>query len=433
MAKSVSKIVITLLLIVLLGYVGIYGLSLSGLGIPVEFYSIADEENGVRLGFDLTGGSVIVYEAENAAPTEEQLSTVVEIMYKRLSRLGYTEATVAKQGTNRVAVEIPSVTNPDEAIKILGATAQLSFVDSEGNTILTGKDVKNAKALYAPVDESGISKHYVELSLNANAQQAFFEGTTKMSQKPEGENFIAIKLDEEVYSAPRVEQPINSDTAIISGEFTADTAKELATTIKEGQLPFKLNVVERRSAGPVLGDNALKTSINAAIIGIILVMLFMIIMYRLPGIVASISLLAYMVLVMLVLVATKANLSLPGIAGIILSVGMAVDANVVIFERIKDEMRLGKTTGAAMRAGFNRALSAVIDGNITTLIVAVVLFFFGTGTIKGFAITLGIGIVVSLFTAVVLTRMLLSAIFDLNIKNPVLYGLNKKKEVAKNV
>jgi len=428
MAKSISKIVITILIIVLLGYVGINGLSLSGLNIPLEFYSIADKENGVRLGFDLTGGSVIVYEAENASPTEEQLSTVVDIMYKRLSNLGFTEATVAKQGGNRVSVEIPSVTNPDEAIKILGATAQLSFVDSEGTTILTGKDVKNAKALYGPVSENGQNIHYVELSLNANAQQAFFEGTTRMSQKAEGENYIAIMLDEEVYSAPSVKEPINSDTAIISGDFTAESAKQLATTIKEGQLPFKLNVVERRSAGPVLGDDALKSSINAAIIGIILIMLFMIVIYRLPGFVASISLFAYIVLVMLVLVATKANLSLPGIAGIILSIGMAVDANVIIFERIKDEMRLGKTTGAAMKSGFNRALSAVLDGNITTIIVAVVLYFFGTGTVKGFAITLGIGIIVSLFTAVVLTRMLLKAIFDLNIKNPALYGLNKKKE-----
>lgn len=428
MAKSISKIVITLLIIVLLGYVGIYGLSLSGLGIPLEFYSIADNENGVRLGFDLTGGSVIVYEAENATPTDDQLDTVVDIMYKRLSNLGYTEATVAKQGTSRVSVEIPSVTNPDEAIKILGATAELKFVDSDGVTVLTGKDVKNAKASYGQMSENGQSVHYVELTLNSDAQQAFFESTTRMSQKADGENYIAIMLDEEIYSAPSVQEPINSDTAVISGDFTAETAKQLATTIKEGQLPFKLNVVERRSAGPVLGDDALQTSITAAIIGIILVMLFMIVVYRLPGIVASISLLAYVVLVMLVLVLTKANLSLPGIAGIILSIGMAVDANVIIFERIKDELKLGKTTGAAMKAGFNRAISAVMDGNITTIIVAVVLYFFGTGTIKGFALTLGIGIIVSLFTAVIITRMLLKAVFDLNIKNPALYGLNKKKE-----
>lgn len=428
MAKSFSKIVITILLIVLLGYVAINGLSLTGLNIPVEFYSVMDKDNGIRLGFDLTGGSVIVYEADAQNPSEEQMSTVVDIMYKRLERLGFTEATVAKQGSNRVVVEIPTITNPDEAIKVLGATAQLSFVDSEGATILTGKDVKNAKALYGPLSENGASVHYVELTLNQSAQQAFFEGTTKMSQKAEGENYIAIMLDEEVYSAPRVQEPINSDTAVISGDFTAETAKDLATTIKEGQLPFKLNVAERRSAGPVLGDNALKTSILAALIGLIIIMLFMIAMYRLPGIVAAISLAAYVVLVMLVLVATKANLSLPGIAGIILSIGMAVDANVIIFERIKDEMRIGKTTGAAMKAGFNRALSAVMDGNITTIIVAIVLYIFGTGTIKGFAITLGIGIIVSLFTAVVLTRMLLKAVFDLNVKNPVLYGLNKKKE-----
>lgn len=427
MAKSISKIVIVVLLIVLFGYIAINGLSLTALNIPYKFYSVFDEDNGIRLGFDLSGGSVIVYEAQDATPDDEQMSTVVDIMYKRLDNLGFTEATVSKQGDNRVLVEIPTITNPDEAIRVLGATAELKFVDSEGNVVLTGKNVKDASATYGPISENGVNQHYVELKLNADAQAAFFDATTRMSQKPEGENFISIMLDDEVYSSPRVDEPINSDSAVITGDFTAETAKNLATTIKEGQLPFKLKDVERRSAGPVLGDNALSTSILAAIIGILLVMLFMIVFYRLPGLVASISLAAYVVIVLLVMVATRANLSLPGIAGIILSIGMAVDANVIIFERIKDELKLGKTTGAAMKAGFNRALSAIMDANITTIIVAVVLYIFGTGTIKGFAFTLGIGIVVSLFTAVVITRFLLKAIFDLNVKNPALYGLSKKK------
>ena len=428
MAKSISKIVITVLLIVLLGYIAINGLSLTALNIPYEFYSVFDRDNGIRLGFDLSGGSVIVYEAQSeTTPDDAQMSTVVDIMYKRLGNLGYTEATVSKQGDRRVLVEIPTITNPDEAVKVLGATAELKFVDSEGKTVLTGKDVKDAVAQYGQMSETGASEHFVELKLNANAQAAFFDATTRMSQKPEGENYIAIMLDDEIYSQPRVQEPINADTAVISGDFTAETAKNLATTIKEGQLPFKLKDVERRSAGPVLGEDAMETSILAGIIGILLVMLFMIAVYRLPGFVASISLSAYVVLVLLAMVALKANLSLPGIAGILLSIGMAVDANVIIFERIKDELRLGKTTGAAMRAGFNRAMSAVLDGNITTIIVAAVLFFFGTGTIKGFAITLGIGIIISMFTAIVITRMLLKAIFDLNLKNPVLYGLSAKK------
>ena len=436
MAKSISKIVITVLLIVLLGYIAINGLSLTALNIPYEFYSVFDRDNGIRLGFDLSGGSVIVYEAQSeTTPDDAQMSTVVDIMYKRLGNLGYTEATVSKQGDRRVLVEIPTITNPDEAVKVLGATAELKFVDSEGKTVLTGKDVKDAVTQYGQISETGASEHYVELKLNSNAQAAFYDATTRMSQKPEGENYIAIMLDDEIYSQPRVQEPINADTAVISGDFTAETAKNLATTIKEGQLPFKLKDVERRSAGPVLGEDAIETSILAAIIGILLVMLFMIIIYRLPGFVASISLAAYVVLVLLAMVALKANLSLPGIAGIILSIGMAVDANVIIFERIKDELRLGKTTGAAMKAGFNRALTAVIDANITTAIAAVVLFIFGTGTIKGFALTLGIGIIVSMFTAIIVTRFLLKAIFDLNLKNPVLYGLSakKKKEGEANV
>lgn len=427
MAKGITKLVIAVLLIAIFAYTAIFGLSLSSLNIPVEIHSVMDEEHGIRLGFDLTGGSVIVYEADAAAPSDDQMDTVVDIMYKRLTNLGFTEATVTRQGTNRVSIEIPTVTNPDEAIRILGATAQLSFVDSEGTTVLTGKDVKNAKAMFDRLSENGVQEHYVELSFNSNAQQAFFDATSRMSQKPEGENYISIKLDDEVYSQPRVSEAINSDTCVISGQFDADSAKQLATTIKEGQLPFQLKVVERRSSGPSLGDEALSTSLLAGLIGIILVMLFMIVIYRLPGLVASISLAAYMVILMYALMLTRANLSLAGIAGIILSIGMAVDANVIIFERIKEELRTGKTLGAALKAGFNRALAAILDGQITTAIVAVVLFFFGTGTIRGFAITLGLGIIVGLFTAVIITKFLLNAIFAMNIKNPVLYGVNQKK------
>lgn len=430
MAKGITKIVITVLLVAMFAYTAIFGLSLSSLNIPVEFHSLMDEEHGIRLGFDLTGGSVIVYEADAEAPSDDQMDTVVDIMYKRLTNMGFTEATVTRQGTNRVSVEIPTITNPDEAIRILGATAQLSFVDSEGTTVLTGKDVKDAKAMFGQLSETGAQEHYVRLSFNSNAQQAFFDATSRMSQKPEGENYISIKLDEDIYSQPRVSEAINSDTCVISGDFTADSAKQLATTIKEGQLPFQLKVVERRSSGPSLGDDALETSLLAGLIGIILVMIFMIIMYRLPGVVASVALAAYIVILMYALMLTRANLSLAGIAGIILSIGMAVDANVIIFERIKEEMKTGKTLGAALKAGFHRALGAILDGQITTAIVAVVLFFFGTGTIRGFAVTLGLGIIVGLFTAIVITKFLLNAIFSMNIKNPVLYGISKKnKEV----
>ncbi len=428
MAKNIAKIVLVVLIIGLLGYTAVNGLSLTAVGVPIEFHNVMDDEHGIRKGFDLTGGSVIVYEADAETVSSEQSDTVRDIMRKRLDRLGFTEATVAKQGEKRVVIEIPSVTNPEEAIKTLGKTAKLHFVDSDGVEILTGDDVKEAKAQYGPMSENGVNQHFVQLTLNANAQQKFFEATTRMSQKEEGQNYISIMLDEEIYSNPTVQEPINSDSCVISGDFTAETAKELATTIKEGQLPFNLNVVERRSSGPSLGDNALSTSLFAGLIGLIIILLFMIAIYRLPGIVAAISLIGYIIFDVLVLTATRANLSLPGIAGIILSIGMAVDANVIIFERIKDELRLGKTVGAALNAGFNRALVAIIDSNVTTAIAAVVLYVFGTGTIKGFALTLGLGILVSMFTAVVLTKFLLKAFFGLNVKNRWLYGLSNKKD-----
>lgn len=428
MAKNIAKIVLVVLIIGLLSFIAVNGLSLTAVGIPVEFHSVMDGEHGIRKGFDLTGGSVIVYEAEAESVTTEQSDTIRDIMRKRLDRLGFTEATVAKQGEKRVVIEIPSVTNPEDAIRTLGKTAKLHFVDSDGVEILTGDDVKDAKAQYGKLSQNGSNEHFVSLTLNSAAQQKFYEATTRMSQKSSGQNYISIMLDEDEYSRPSVKEPINSESCVISGDFDAESAKELATTIKEGQLPFKLNVVERRSSGPSLGDNALSTSLFAGLIGLLIILLFMIIVYRLPGVVAAISLIGYVTLDVLILALTRANLSLPGIAGIILSIGMAVDANVIIFERVKDELRLGKTVGAALNAGFHRALVAIIDANVTTAIAAVVLYIFGTGTIKGFAITLGLGIIVSMFTAIVLTKFLLKAFFGLNVKNRWLYGLSKKKD-----
>ena len=429
MSRSIIKLTATIAVIAALLFVALYGLDFTD---KVRFPGILDPD-GVVQGLDLKGGSVIVFEAQEANPSDEQMDTVVNMMRIRLDGLGYTEATITRQGTNKVRIEIPSVSDPDDAASTLGATAQLQFMDAQGNVVLTGADIETATAQYGQITELGAAENYVELKLKPEGRDKFTTATANAAAlKSTGENFIAIVMDNNLLSMPYVEQTINSDTCTISGSFDAKSAQSLAANIRSGQLPFTLSQVELRAISATLGDTALQTSLIAGLIGIILVMLFMILFYRLPGLLASIALAGYMGIIGIILATMHINLTLPGIAGIILSIGMAVDANVIIFERIKEELKLGKTVRSAVDAGFNRALSAVIDSNITTIIAAVILMILGTGTIKGFGTTLLIGVVVSMISAIFFTKFLLKQMIGMNIKNLWLYGINTKKEDAKN-
>lgn len=429
MSRSIIKFSAIILVIAALLFVALYGLDFTD---DARFPGILDPD-GVIQGLDLKGGSVIVFEAQEENPTDEQMDTVANMMITRLEGLGYTEATVTRQGSKKVRIEIPSMSDPDEAAKTLGATAQLQFVDHEGTVVLTGADVKTANAQYGPLSELGSSEHYVELTLTEEGRTKFAEATGRVAAlSSQNQNYIAIMMDELAVSVPRVNEKIDSENCVISGDFTAESAKALAGNIRSGQLPFSLSQVELRAVSATLGDTALKTSLIAGLIGIILVMLFMLLFYRLPGFLASIALAGYMAIIGIILANRHVNLTLPGIAGIILSIGMAVDANVIIFERIKEELKIGKTVRSAVDAGFNRALSAVIDSNITTIIAAVILIFLGTGTIKGFGVTLFIGVVVSMISAIFVTKFLLKQMIGMNVKNLWLYGINTKKEDAKN-
>lgn len=421
MAKGISKIVATLVVIVLLCYIAISGLAIGSIKIGPVF----DDENGIRKGFDLAGGSVIVYQAEKTEDgkeaTDEQMAVAKRILDGRLSRKGYTEGTVTIKGT-QLEVEIPAVTDTQEAIESIGQTAKLTFREpaaegEEAKIIMTGDDVKKAEREYINNPETGETGYVVAIEITPKAQAAFYDATQRLTGQQ-----IAILLDEEVISAPMVNEAINATNFVIQGDFTQEQADELAALISDGQLPFKLTVAQQRTAGPTLGANALEAGLKAGFIGLIIVMLFMIVLYRLPGLMSSIALVLYTALCFLIYAIARINLSLPGIAGVILSIGMAVDANVIIFERMKEEFALGKTLRAATDAGFHRALSSIIDSNVTTLIVAVVLYFIGTGPIKGFAITLGVGIIVSMFTAIIITQLLIKALVDMNIRNKWLYG-----------
>lgn len=429
MKKSIASFIAVMLVIVLLGLAAVMGFSVGKTTVIPSVFST----EGIRRGLDLVGGSSITYEAnlpENYDMTklESDMKTAQAMLRARLDAQGFTEATLTLQGDRRITVEIPSIKNPEEAVQTLGKTAQLKFVDADGNEILSGTDVKKASARFGATTQGGMEQNYVELEFNAEAVSKWAEATKKAAQQAAtGKNFIAILMDNDVVESASVSSEyattgINSDTCVISGQFTAETAGQLANLINIGQLPFTLTQDELRSVGPELGSNALHNSFYALIIGVLLIALLMVVLYRLPGVVSVIALCFFMVIEAIILAVFHVNLSLPGIAGIVLSVGMAVDANVIIFERIKEELRAGKSVKASIDSGFRRAFTAILDSNVTTLIAAVVLYGLGTGTVKGFAMTLGMGVIVSMFTALTVTHFLLNRMVDFRIKNPKVYG-----------
>ena len=433
MGKSIVTFIASILVLAIMVSITLMGFNLGVVSIP----KVAD---GIRQGLDLKGGSIITFEAQLAEGADTSnlradMENAQTILRKRLDDQKYNEATVQIVGDRRIRVEIPEITNPEEAVALLGKTAVLEFRDADGNVGITGKDIKSAKSNFGPIEQNGQSQYYVSLTLNSDAVAKFTEMTKAAANRAsEGKNYISIYLDNVEESKPYVDAKyastgINSEEVTITlgggsdlGASVSDSAKNLASIINSGRLPFDLKDVELRAVGPTLGEKALDSSLFAGLIGIILVMLFMIIVYRVPGVVADIALIFYATLLMIILSVLKINLSLPGIAGIILSIGMAVDANVIIFERIKDELRTGKTLKASIDAGFKRAFTAILDSNVTTLIAAVVLGIFGTGPVQGFAWTLGLGVVVSMFTAVVVTRFLLKQLVGMNIKSLKAYG-----------
>lgn len=417
--KSIILLVLMVVIAVILNCVAFIGFDIAGF----KYGGVFDEEQGIRKGIDLAGGSVISFEASVPNPTDAEMDIVEAIFSARLTGAGYTEARISRGNNGQITVEIPSVTNTDEAARLLGSTAQLTFRNADGTVVLDGaSDIKDAEYQYGQTTEMSPVMHYVKLTLTKDAVKKFAEATKlAAAEADEARRYIAIYMDDQQISAPMVQEEINSETCVIQGNFTLETAQELANQIKSGQLPFELNTISKETIGAELGGDALPTSMLAAGIGVLLIMLFIIIVYRLPGFLASIALAIYVGLIALVFGVLRVNLSLSGIAGIITSLGMAVDANVIIFERLKEEMKLGKTIKASVDAGFNKAFSAILDSNVTTIITCVVLYLSGIGTIRGFAVTLGLGVVISMFTAIVVTKFLLKQVVGLNIKNRKLF------------
>jgi protein-export membrane protein SecD len=377
-------------------------------------------KEAMKLGLDIEGGVVVVYEAQTDATGDELaqiMSRTKEVLARRVDQLGLTEPNISIQGTDRIRIELPGVSNVQEAAETIGKTAQLKFVrvaedsyaitgmtidEFDGELILSGDMVEDANTTS---DEYGNPAVFLEF--DTEGTRKFREATETVVKYGAGEGQIAILLDDAVISAPYTSTIIPNGEAIITGSFNFDYAVTLASLIRGGALPIDLVEVQTNLIGPTLGIDALQYSVYAGGIGFLLVVVFMIGFYRLPGVVASLSLVLYALILLFLLTGLKATLTLPGMAGIVLSIGMAVDANVIIYERIKEELAVGKTVRASIDAGFRQGLRTIVDSNITTFIAALVLYYFGEGPIQGFAITLMLGILTSMFTAVVFTRLLL--------------------------
>ena len=420
-----KKSVITLLIILALTAALLFA-AFNGIG-----SIIPRTQDGIVLGLDLVGGSEITYEAQvtdKSGDLSEGMNSAIAMLRQRLDALGYTEANAYQAGDRQIVVEIPSISDPEDAVQKLGSTAVVTFEDADGKQWITGSDLDKAYYEYGPTDNSGVPNHHVVLTFNAEGQKKFLEGTRSVVQRSDGKNYLAICLDGEVVSSPTVDKKnnpdgINSDSAIITmgNDATAEDATYLANIISAGQMPFDLECVKLQGVGASLGERSLQTSLLAGLIGLIIVMVFMIVVYRVMGVISCIALTLYGALMAVLLSVFRINLSLPGIAGIILTIGMAVDANVVIYERIKEELRTGKTLLYAIDTGYKGAMRAIIDANITTIIAGVVLWIFGTGTIIGFAQTLLIGVILSMIVMLVVTRLLLHAAVGLKIRSPKAY------------
>lgn len=370
----------------------------------------------IRQGLDLQGGTHIVMQAEETQEnpvTPEAMNQVVGIMQKRINEMGLTEPIIQREGTSRIIIELPGEKDPQKAIETIGKTAVLEFKDEEGNTALTGEDLRDAKEQMDQGKNPVVALEFSD------------EGGDKFARLTEANigRHIGIYLDGELLTNPVVNEAIAGGRAVITGQRTLDEAKDLAILLRSGALPVKMSVMEVRTVGPSLGQDSKDKSVTAFTIGLTLVVLFMLGIYRMAGFVADVALLVYVLILLGILYMLSATLTLPSIAGIILSIGMAVDANVLIFERFKEEIASGKVLRLAVQAGFKRAFTTIFDANMTVIITSAILFFLGSGTVKGFAFTLGLGVAVSMFTAITVSRTLLMFLIDASwIHNPWWFG-----------
>ena len=409
--KGIISLILVALLTILLGFTSVVGLGSKHTGAA----------KNIKLGLDLEGGVSITYQAKGKTPSESEMKDTVYKMQKRVEQYS-TEATVYQEGDDRITIEIPGVTDANKVLTELGKPGSLEFQDETGKVVLQGTDIKTATARIIE-KETGAKENIVELNLTKEGGKKFAEATKANIGKP-----INIVYDGEVISNPMVNEEITGGQAVISGNFTYEEVENLASTIRIGGLKVELEELNSSVVAAKLGEEAINTSLLAGLIGLIIIFVFMCVVYRLPGFASSIALCIYTGIVLVALNAFDITLTLPGIAGIILGIGMAVDANVIIFARVKEELAAGRNVKTSLKTGFQKALSAILDGNVTTLIAAIVLGLMGTGSVKGFAQTLALGIVVSMFTALVVTRIIIFSLYAVGCKSEKLYGIQKERK-----
>lgn len=410
-SKGIAVLLVTVLITSFLAYLSAFGIGNNQTGSAKD----------IKLGLDLAGGVSITYETTEPNPSAEDMSDTVFKLQKRVETYS-TEAQVYQEGTNRINIEIPGVTDANEILEDLGKPGSLTIQSEDGEIVLQGTDIENAQPA-TQQDEMGNKETVVVLTLTDEAKESFAEYTANHI----GDN-LPIIYDGNVISNPTVQSAITGGEATITGMSSYEEADELASIIRIGGLKLELQELRSNVVGAQLGEEAIRTSLLAAAIGFVLICIFMCVVYRIPGFASCIALTLYVGIILGLLNAFQITLTLPGIAGIILSIGMAVDANVIIFARIREEITAGKTVRSAIKIGFEKALSAIVDGNVTTLIAAFVLAVKGTGTVKGFAYTLALGIVVSMFTALVITKYVLNALYAIGLQNEKLYGRGKESK-----
>ncbi len=410
--KGIVVLILTVLITGFLVFTAAVGIGPTGTGAAKH----------IKTGLDLAGGVSITYETKAENPSASDMSDTIYKLQKRVEQYS-TEAQVYQEGNNRISVEIPGATDANAILTELGKPGSLQFMDTEGNVVLEGSDVADAQGVVGEDNTTKNKQYVVSLTLTKEGAAKFAEATEANLNKQ-----IAIVYDNETLSAPVVQSVISDGNAQITGMSSIEEAKNLAAAIRIGSLKLELQELRSNVVAAQLGTQAINTSVKAAGIGLALVILFMIIVYLIPGLVSGIALIIYVCLDLICLNAFDLTLTLPGIAGIILSIGMAVDANVIIYARIKEEIASGKSVRTSLQSGFKKAFSAIFDGNITTLIAAFVLNWLGSGSVKGFAQTLALGIVLSMFTALVVSRLIIYALYAVGVRDAKFYGKIKPRE-----
>ena len=396
--KSSALFILCTLAIILFAFVGYKGAEVAG-------WRIKPFSETITKGLDLQGGVSVVMEIQDEEVSKEDLEKTKEQLSLRVNKIGVAETVVSTEGDRRIRIDIPAQVDSGEIVESLGKTGELTFKSPKGDVILTGQDVSKATATS---DENGLPQ--VALELNENGTKKFADATKEYLGQS-----ISVNMDDEVLTNPTVNSVITNGSAVITGSKSADDAKRLAGLINAGALPVTVKAASVKTVGAQLGEEALPNALKAALIGIGLIFVFMIIYYRVPGALACLALTLFIALILFLFGEIGVTLTLPGIAGVLLTIGMAVDANVLIFERIREELKKGVSIRSAVEKGFENATSSIMDSNITTIIAALVLYFLGSGTVKGFAITLLVGIVVSLFTALIVTKFFMNKAVEMGL------------------